>query len=110
MMCFFMIRGPPRFISTDTRFPYTALVRVVVVTRGQVFVPCSFVREWDQLVEVGVAVDDLLVVDADARCTHFQIFESSGAGDDGGGLRGAQLGFRWRRRRLCGGVWCVVPV
>src|SRR3546814_3319404 len=75
----------------------------VVVTRGQVLVPGPFVLEWDQLVEVGVAVDDLLVVDADARCTHFQIFEASGAGGDGGGLRGAQLGLRWRRRRLCGG-------
>src|SRR3546814_4240624 len=63
------------------------------------------------LVEVGVAVDDLLVVDADAAGAHFQIFEAGGASDDVGRcMHGVRLGLRVRRRRLRRGVWCVVPV
>lgn len=65
----------------------------VVRAAGQVFVPCPFVLERHQLVHVGRAVDDALVVGVDAFC-HF------------GGGSAFRVGGLWGALRA---GWFVVP-
>ena len=57
----------------------------VVRAAGQVLVPCPLVLERHQLVDVGFAVDDALVVGVDAFCDL-----GGGSGFVGRGLRGAR--------------------
>jgi hypothetical protein len=51
----------------------------VVGAGVQILLPGPVVLEGDELIEVGMAVDDALVVDADATGADFQVFQPGGA-------------------------------
>jgi hypothetical protein len=78
---------PQRDVRVHVDFLRHPVVRAAV----QVLLPGPLVLEGHELVEVGAAVDDLLVVDADALGAHFEVFEAGVAGRKLRGLGGVSV-------------------